>query len=539
VLFGGKGKEKKSLEKSIIEEFSKYLPLPDLQQVRLDDQLKLDLYPMMEADVIRSTDYMDISWKTDNIEIPISEGILTIGSERTYLSKGLIYLKGNLGLDVEYVAPKSRKLSRWQEASIVAKGLRLEDRKKELTTASTSPLYAMSTDRLFRMVVETHSNKITTSYRRDGREVGRETKEMWPYIIEKFLENGRIPFQEIRTGKRSRRNITITPEEINALVILGKVKSNKPSITVLTTEKPDVFENFSIVNPSGKKPVRVSGDARINFIPGVQGEGKPLDKILENVTLDLYPEKDFVFTSIPIPATIRPGPGTEVFTNKETSRIEFYQSNPFMGRETAEVHKTPVEKMSTYQGPIFFIEVNDTNKYEININTTVDYGKSGYNSEIGKQLFLYPFRCLYTTLKYDWPLDLVLAGCGLLLLTGQTNIVDLSSAFFKTLFNPMNIYPVKDPTLSVAVSWNLLALGGAAISSIGKAGEEIGFSRSHIIEHEKKEIVHEGDGAMKLKVGYLEHFTDQKPIIERMRKSKEDQEDDTKDWTKDKWLKKS
>lgn len=518
----GKGREKKGLEKKIIEEFSKYVPLPDLQQVRLEDQLKLDLYPMMEADVIRSTDYIDISWKTDNIEIPISEGILTTGSERTYLSKGLIYLKGNLGLDVEYVAPKSRKLSKEQEAIIVAQGLQLTNKRKELTVGNTSPLYVMSTDKLFKIVVETHSNKITTSYRRGGREVGRETQEMWPYIIDKFLENGRIPTPEVRTGKRSRRNIKITPEEINALEILSKVKSDKPSITVLRTERPDVFENFSIVKPNDKKPVRISGNARVNFIPDIQGEDKPLDKNLENVTLDLYPKRDFVFTSIPIPVTIRPGPETEVFTNKETTRIEFYQSNPFMGRETTEVHKTPVEKMSTYQGPIFFIEVNDTNKYKIDINTTVNYDKSGYHSEIGKQLFLYPFRCLYNTIKYDWPLDLVLAGCSLLLLTGQSNIVDLSGAIFKRLFNPMNIYTVKDPTLSIAVLWNLLAVGGAAISSIGKARDEIDFAKLHIIEHEKKEIVHEGDGSMKLKVGYLEHFTDQKPTIERMRKTKED-----------------
>jgi hypothetical protein len=140
--------------------------------------------------------------------------------------------------------------------------------------------------------------------------------------------------------------------------------SLKPCITVVRSR--DELDTFSIARPTtntNKGPIRVKGDANIDFTS--KKELKVSDSLFEGDILHLYPDRDDVLPTIPIPVTIRPGPETIVSPYKPTKKIEYYFSNKLRDRPQSDIWETGVNKNDTTLLPISFIELSTIDRIRL------------------------------------------------------------------------------------------------------------------------------------------------------------------------------
>lgn len=484
-------------EKEVIGDFSDYVE-SSVRKASLDEQLKIDVYPNMQTDLIYSPDYLSIQWNTRSMSVPIFEGMVTTdGKENVYLDKGVVRARGNLKVDTEYST---------------------FDRKK--SSKSQSPLYVMSTDGLKKLVVETRSHVLRERYveRGSGRSVRPETTDdVWPYIVKEFLNHSFEP----HSLYIDKKEIVLKPAEINAIETLRRVNTKTPSVTVLKTKNADRFENFSFARPSSvdpnKAPLTISNGYEIEYRPYDRSKKRIVKKGKCN-TLHLFPENDYVLPTIPLPARIsKPSPETEIFPSKETEKIEMY----FRGDER-ETDKRRVGRLELYPAPPSYIEIKDAGKFSFNVKEKRLHGEVTHSLvDTLEMLAVVPLFYLMIDLPL-WPAVTFLPN---------GNGPAQAANYIQQFFNFNNILSPKDTLLAIGTAWNYASIGLCSVLGLGAFVGDTTY-------YTKRELTTKGDGLMKMKVVYSEHL----PTIEDMKKTidtapKEDESIDVKNWAKEKRIK--
>jgi len=546
--------------KKIVKEYEGYIEPTRINEMNL----YYDLYPSVQSSVI-STNHLEIQFKTDEMSIPISYGILKIndGTEVS-LDKGLLYIKGNLEVTVEYNSMNNKKLLYESEKTIVEKALGKKNLSegKDPSENASSPLYVMSVDYFLRKAAEYFKPVEITD--ENNRYI--ETINVWPYVFKEYLDDYKHFLYRLARGNTQVRikkyvqnygfdfSYQMSKKEVELIRVLNDITTHRPSITILRTDKILKDHEFNelpfyyVAKPStldpNKPPITIDGDFKVKFEPKVKNKCLDLstNKELKDGMLYLYPDKDFSIPSIPIPVKIfNPGPKTGLLPEKTAKR--HVACPPSLLIPEPDVYTTKDKRNEFCLSPVKFIEINKINQYNVDIRETTEH----HYRDITKKTVLSPSKFIGYTLLVDWPLDFFLFNCALALPAyGMRTASDGFKQLILPLFDLNNLTSyrggtISNPLLAALTVWNFASIGFGLYRTYSSFRQDNYFN----MYKNKKELIHRGDGLMQLKVGCMDISTKIETVkksIEHIKKptdeDKPSESEDVKKFVEGRWLKK-